>query len=372
MVKCGNGEMLIMCLSLVRKIHSGVLLIPVLLLMGPWQAWGVTEEEQNNMAIYQRAAPGVVNITSMTLARDFFMGLAPREGAGSGAIFDGRGYILTNNHVIKDAKRIEVTLSDGSKWRGRLVGTDPDNDLAVIQIEAPAEKLRPLPLGNSQDLQVGQKVLAIGNPFGLGETLTIGIISSLGRSIRSESGPLMEDLIQTDAAINPGNSGGPLLDSDGKVIGINTAIISPTGGSVGIGFAIPIDTAKGIIPDLIQRGYVAYPWVGVTLFPLLTGIARALELPVTRGALIVEVSRGGPADRAGLRGGSKTLQVGNTILPVGGDVVVAVDGEAIGSSDEFVRRIRKHRPGEQVRLRILRDGKFQEISVALGERPKGR
>ncbi len=332
----------------------------------------MTADEDNNIAIYRKAAPGVVNITSIVVERDFFLGLVPREGAGSGAIIDTRGYVLTNNHVIKDAQRIEVTLSDGNKWPGRLVGTDPDNDLAIIQIEAPPEKLHPIPLGSSNDLQVGQKVLAIGNPFGLGETLTTGIISSLGRSIRSANGALMEDLIQTDAAINPGNSGGPLLDSGGRIIGINTAIISPAGGSVGIGFAIPVDTAKRIIPDLIERGYVSYPWLGVTLYPLLPGLARALDLKVEHGALIIEVLRGGPADQAGLQGGTKVLQVGNALLPIGGDVVVGFNGASVKSSDGLIRMIRKHKPGDRARLRILRKGKFLEVAVVLGARPRMR
>jgi len=334
--------------------------------------WAMTEEERNTISVYKKAAPGVVNITSTVLERDFFFGLVPREGAGSGAVIDSKGYILTNNHVIKDARRIEVTLADGSKWPGRLVGTDPDNDLAVIRIEAPAEKLKPIPLGSSSDLQVGQKVLAIGNPFGLGETLTTGIISSLGRSIRSESGFLMEDLIQTDAAITPGNSGGPLLDSEGRIIGINTAIFSPSGGSVGIGFAIPVDAARRILPDLLEKGYVAHAWMGVSLFPLTPGLAKALDLPVSRGALVVEVMKGGPADKAGLRGGTKMVQVGNAMLPVGGDVITAMNGEAVNSSEDLVRRLRKHKPGDQVRLKILRERRSEEVTLSLGERPKGR
>ncbi len=336
------------------------------------QAWSLTEDERNTISVYKKAAPGVVNITSTVLERDFFFRLVPREGAGSGAVIDSKGYILTNNHVIKDARRIEVTLADGSKWPGRLVGTDPENDLAVIRVEAPAERLKPIPLGSSQDLQVGQKVLAIGNPFGLGETLTTGIISSLGRSIRSEDGSLMEDLIQTDAAINPGNSGGPLLDSEGKIIGINTAIFTPSGGSVGIGFAIPVDTAKRIIPDLVEKGYVSHAWMGVSLFPLTPGLAKALDLPVSRGALVVEVMKGGPADKAGLRGGSKVVQLGNALLSVGGDIITAVDGQAVNSSEDLVRRIRKHKPGEQVRLKIQREKKSEELILTLGERPRGK
>ena len=330
----------------------------------------VTEEEANNIEIYKQASPGVVNITTVVVERDYFLRPIPREGMGSGAVIDTEGHILTNNHVIKDAEKIEVTLSDGNKWRGKLVGKDPDNDIAVIRIDAPIKQLKPIPLGVSKELVVGQKVLAIGNPFGLGETLTTGIISSLGRSIRSENGTLIDDLIQTDAAINPGNSGGPLLDSGGRIIGINTAIISPGGGSVGIGFAIPVDTATRIIPDLIEKGYVAYPWLGVTLFPLLPGMAHELGLSVDRGAMIVEVLPGGPADKAGFLGGTKTIRVGNALLPIGGDVILEIDGETVTSSDDLIRAIRKMKPGDRVTLQVLREGKTMDIDAVLGERPR--
>jgi len=363
-----------MIATFLNKSKFWLFILPLFLglLLCASETRALTADEKNNIEIYQTATRGVVNITSIVLQRDFFQRLIPREGSGSGAIIDKRGYILTNNHVIKDAQRIEVTLADGSKWPGRLVGTDPDNDLAIIQIKALPEKLHVLPLGNSNNLQVGQKVLAIGNPFGLSETLTTGIISSLGRSIRSQNGTLIEDLIQTDAAINPGNSGGPLLDSGGKIIGINTAIFSPTGASVGIGFAIPVDTARRIIPELIEKGYVAHPWIGVTLFPLIPGISRSLDLKVERGVLIAEVLRGGPADKAGLRGSTQTVQVGNALLPVGGDVVVALNEETVTAPEELVRMIRKYRPGDRITLKILRNGKFINIPVVLGERPQRR
>ena len=363
-----------MIIDPMKKSKFWFFILPLFLglLLCASETWALTADEKNNIEVYQTATKGVVNITSIILEQDFFQRLIPREGSGSGAIIDKRGYILTNNHVIKDAQRIEVTLADGSKWPGRLIGTDPDNDLAIIQIKAPPEKLHVLPLGNLNNLQVGQKVLAIGNPFGLSETLTTGIISSLGRSIRSQNGTLIEDLIQTDAAINPGNSGGPLLDSEGKIIGINTAIFSPTGASVGIGFAIPVDTAKRIIPELIEKGYVAHPWIGVTLFPLIPGIAKSLDLKVERGVLIAEVLRGGPADKAGLRGSTRTVQVGNALLPVGGDVVVALNEETVTAPEELIRMIRKYRPGDRITLKILRNGKFINIPVVLGERPQRR
>jgi S1-C subfamily serine protease len=267
---------------------------------------------------------------------------------------------------------LEVTLSDGGKWPARLVGIDPDNDLAVIKIDAPKEKLTVIPMGDSSELQIGQKVLAIGNPFGLGQTLTTGIISSLGRSIRSEAGTLIEDVIQTDAAINPGNSGGPLLDSKGKIIGINSAIISPTGASVGIGFAIPVNTAKRILPELISKGHVSYPWIGASVYPLIPEFARVLGVEVERGAVIAEVVGDGPADRAGLRGGDRQVQVGNSLILVGGDVITEMHGKKVTSSDDLIKMIREHRPGDRVELKLLRKGKFLRINVTLGEKPRRR
>jgi len=334
--------------------------------------FAATQDEENNIAVYRRAAPGVVNITSVVLQRDFFFNAIPREGAGSGSIIDTRGHILTNHHVIEDATRLEVTLNDGSKWPARLVGADPDNDLAVIKIEAPKERLTVIPMGDSSTLQVGQKVLAIGNPFGLGQTLTTGIISSLGRSIQAETGVLIENVIQTDAAINPGNSGGPLLDSAGKIVGINSAIISPTGASVGIGFAIPANTAKRVLPELIEKGYVAYPWMGASMYPLIPEFAKFLGLKVERGTLIAEVVRDGPSDRAGLKGGDRLVQVGNSLIPVGGDVITEIDGKKVESPDDLLRVIREHRPGDRVALKVLRKSEVVNITLTLGERPRSR
>ena len=356
------------------KRHKAFTFVVVFVLLVFVHSVGIasTQDEENNISVYRQAGPGVVNIISVVIQRDFFSNPVPREGAGSGSIIDNEGHILTNHHVIKDSTKLEVTLSDGSKWPAKFVGSDPDNDLAVIKINAPKEKLSVMTLGDSSKLQVGQKVLAIGNPFGLGQTLTTGIISSLGRSIRSEAGVMIQDVIQTDAAINPGNSGGPLLDSTGKIIGINSAIISPTGASVGIGFAIPVNTAKRIIPELIKKGYVVYPWIGATVFPLIPEFAEFLKLKVERGAMIIEIVKGGPAEKAGLRGGNKQVQVGNSQILVGGDVVVEFDGKPIASSDELIRMIRDHRPGDKVTLKVLRNGAFKTITVTLGEKPRER
>ncbi|UCD71744.1 MAG: trypsin-like peptidase domain-containing protein [Syntrophobacterales bacterium] len=356
------------------KKYGFILVVSVIFLMlvGFTISIAKTEDEENNISIYREAGPGVVNITSVVVERDFFFNPIPRGGAGSGSIIDESGHILTNYHVIRDSTKLEVTLSDGSKWSARFVGADPNNDLSVIKIDAPKEKLTVIPMGDSSELQIGQKVLAIGNPFGLGQTLTTGIISSLDRSIRSETGTLIEDVIQTDAAINPGNSGGPLLDSKGRIIGINSAIISPTGASVGIGFAVPVNTAKRILPELISKGHVSYPWLGASLYPLIPEFAQALGLKVDRGAVIAEVVEGGPADRAGLKGGDRVVQVGNSSIPVGGDVITEMDGKKVTSSIDLIRMIRDHRPGDRVELKLLRKGKSLRIQVILGEKPRER
>lgn len=333
---------------------------------------GLTEEERNNIAVYEKVADGVVNITSTVLQMDFFFNPFPAQGSGSGSIIDQKGNILTNHHVVADARKLEVTLADGSKWPAKLVGSDPDNDLAVIRIEAPREKLKVIPMGDSRNLRIGQKVLAIGNPFGLERTLTTGVVSSLGRTIRSEEGTLMEDIIQTDAAINPGNSGGPLLNSDGEIVGINSAIISPSGGSVGIGFAIPVNTAKRVVPELLAKGYVSHPWLGATIQDLLPEIAKYLKVKVERGALIAVVEKGGPAEKAGLKGGTRAVQVGNLEFVVGGDIVVKVDQHEVKNSSEFIRYIREKKPGDTLTLRVLRKGNFEEVRVVLGERPRVR
>ena len=332
-----------------------------------------TEEEKNNISVYEKVADGVVNVTSTAIQMDFFFNAFPTQGSGSGSIIDTKGHILTNHHVVADAQKLEVTLADGSKWPAKLIGSDPDSDLAVIKIDAPKEKLKVILMGDSKNLRIGQKVLAIGNPFGLERTLTTGIISSLGRTIRSEVGTLMEDIIQTDAAINPGNSGGPLLNSGGEIIGINSAIISPSGGSVGIGFAIPVNTARRVVPELISKGYVSYSWIGATVQTLIPEIAKFLKLnKVERGAMIAEAVKGGPADKAGLKGGDQRVQVGNMIVIVGGDIVVKADQHDVKTNDELIRYIREKKPGDTILLKVFRKGKFEEVKVTLGEKPRRR
>ncbi|OGP91070.1 MAG: peptidase S1 [Deltaproteobacteria bacterium RBG_16_48_10] len=346
----------------------------MVLLIGLWSdhAFSITEDEKNNIAVYEKAADGVVNITSTAVQMDFFFNVFPTQGSGSGAILDAKGNILTNHHVVANAQKLEVALADGSRWPAKLIGSDPDNDLAVIKIDAPREKLKVIPMGDSKNLRIGQKVLAIGNPFGFERTLTTGVISSLGRTIRSEVGTLIEDVIQTDAAINPGNSGGPLLNSEGEIIGINSAIISPTGGNVGIGFAIPVNTAKRLIPELISKGYVTYPWIGATIQTLIPEVAKYLKLKIERGALIAEVVKGGPADKAGLKGGSQRVQVGNMIVLVGGDIVVKADDQEIKTNEELIRYVREKKIGNTVTFKVYRKDKFENVKVTLGERPRRR
>lgn len=349
-------------------IIIGLALIYTLLLSQAGAA--LTEDEKNNISVYNQVAPSVVNVSSVVMELDFFLNPVPKQGSGSGIILDARGYILTNHHVITEAQSIHATLSDGGSYPAKLVGSDPDSDLAVIKIDAPGDKLKPIRLGDSDQLQVGQKVLAIGNPFGLNETLTTGIISSIGRSIRAPSGLLIEDMIQTDASINPGNSGGPLLNSRGELVGINTAIFSPSGGSVGIGFAIPVNTAKKVFPQLMARGYVEYPWIGAGLQTLRPSLAEALKLPVRYGVMLAEVVKDGPADRAGLRGATRQVRLGNTVVATGGDIILQIDGKKAESGDLLIRYLREKKPGDRVLLTVLRGSKTINVPLTLGKRPR--
>ena len=353
------------------RIFIGFLILFITLL-DVGKAFPTTEDEKNNISVYEKVADGVVNVTSIAIQMDFFFNAFPTQGSGSGSIIDTKGHVLTNHHVVAEAQKLEVTLADGSKWPAKLVGSDPDNDLAVIKIDAPKEKLKVITMGDSKNLKIGQKVLAIGNPFGLQRTLTTGIISSLGRTIRSEVGTLIEDVIQTDAAINPGNSGGPLLNSDGEIVGINSAIISPSGGSVGIGFAIPVNTAKRVVPELISKGYVSYPYIGATIQSLIPEMAKYLKLKIERGAMIADVAKGGPADKAGLKGGDQRVQVGNMIVLVGGDIVVKADQHDVKTNDELISYIREKKPGDTILLKVFRKDSFIDVKIALGERPRRR
>ena len=322
------------------------------------------DEEQNNISVYRKNIGSVVNVTSKAVAFDFFYGLVPQEGQGSGFIIDKDGHVLTNYHVIADARTVEVTLHNRKKYRATVVGTDRSHDLAIIQIKAP--ELQPMTLGDSRNLQVGQKVYAIGNPFGLSGTLTSGIVSSI-RSVQEPDGVTIDEAIQTDAAINPGNSGGPLLNSHGEVIGINTMIASNVGQNAGIGFAIPVNTAKAVLNDLLTLGRVRRPALGVVTLPISPDIADELGLPADSGLLIIRVVSGGAAERAGLRGGSERAYLGNMPIMVGGDLIVAIDGQEVQDQQELSRIMNSHRAGDSVKITIYRGKRKMDIDVTLGE-----
>jgi S1-C subfamily serine protease len=321
-------------------------------------------EEQNNISVYRKNISSVVNITSKAVTFDFFYGLVPEEGQGSGFIIDKDGHILTNYHVIADARQIEVTLHNRKKYRATIVGTDRSHDLAVVQIKAP--DLTAMVLGDSGNLQVGQKVYAIGNPFGLAGTLTRGIVSSI-RQVQEPDGMTIDEAIQTDASINPGNSGGPLLNMHGEVIGINTMIASNVGQSAGIGFAIPINTAKAVINDLLTLGRVRRPALGVRTIPIDSELASQMGLAADYGLLIVQVVPAGAADNAGLRGGSERAFLGNIPIMVGGDLIVAIDGKEVEDQQELAQIMNNHRAGDTVRVTIFRGKKKMDVNVVLGE-----
>jgi S1-C subfamily serine protease len=321
-------------------------------------------EEQNNVNVYRKNIQSVVNVTSRAMTFDFFYGLMPQNGQGSGFIIRKDGLVLTNYHVIADAQRLEVTLHNRKKYSAKVVGTDRSHDLAVIQINA--KDLTPLELGDSRNLEVGQKVYAIGNPFGLSGTMTRGIVSSI-RSVQEPDGVTIDEAIQTDAAINPGNSGGPLLNSHGAVIGINTMIASNVGQSAGIGFAIPINTAKAVLNDLVTFGRVRRPVLGVRTIPIGPELADQMGLAADYGLLISEVTPGGAADRAGLRGGTERAFLGNTPIMLGGDLIVAVNGQRVENQQDLAQIMNNHRAGDTVRVTFYRGKKKMEVNVVLGE-----
>jgi S1-C subfamily serine protease len=322
-------------------------------------------DEQNTIDVFSRISPSVCYITNTELRRGGFFNLDVFEvpaGSGSGFVWDHDGHVVTNFHVVYRANTITVVLSDQSSWRATVIGSDPDFDLAVLKIGAPKDKLQPVLVGESTGLQVGQKVLAIGNPFGLDSTLTVGIVSALGRSIRAMSGRTITDVIQTDAAINPGNSGGPLLDSYGRLIGVNTAIISPSGSSAGIGFAVPVNTVNRVVPQLISKGEVDKPWMGIDIMPV--SLLSQLGLRNLKGIMIRQVVDNSPAEAAGLRGTVRTRS-GDIIL---GDVIIEIDSTDIDDQDGLFDALDAKAPGDQVTLRFVREGKVYEQTLTLGVR----
>jgi len=336
--------------------------------LGKASTAGFSTDETSNIDIYKTAHLATVNITSVVWREGWFFQMYPEKGTGSGFIINPDGRIITNYHVVSGGQQLTVTLSTKKQYKAHVLGVDRKNDLAIVQIE-PREKLPVLKLGDSDPLQVGQKVLAIGNPFGLEGTLTTGVVSSLGRAISDENGRTLEGMIQTDAAINPGNSGGPLLDSHGNVIGINTAIYGPQG-NIGIGFAMPINRAKAMLDEFQRSGRITRPMLGVKTVLVQGDLAQALDLPAEGGLLIQEVENGSAAEEAGLQGPRRVVIVGNVQLGIGGDLIEAIDGVPVTRDDDLQRAMNHKRAGENMALTIYRSGRTQKINVKLGAAPE--
>ena len=342
----------------------------------PAVAESVSALEDQVVAVYEVAGGSVVNITSRVITYDFFMRAIPQEGSGSGFLYDAKGRIVTNYHVVENAEELAVTLADGRTFPGTVIGADPSSDLAVIQIEADGLP-QPIAMGDSDGLRVGEFVVAIGNPFGQAGTLTVGVISALGRTIQSPDGQFIGEAIQTDAAINPGNSGGPLLDLRGQVIGVNSQIISPSRASAGIGFAVPANTVQRVVSQLIEEGRYPHPWLGVQTLTLTPGWLEVFRQagidmpPVDAGLLVIEVVPGGPADKAGIRGGDEFVRLGRVYLPVGGDVIAAINGEPVTNLQELTVYLESEtQVGDTIDVTVIRDGQEQNVRVRLDERPQ--
>ena len=326
-------------------------------------------EELENSFIYQTVNEAVVNITSISTSYNHFMQPVPSEGTGSGSIIDGTGLVLTNYHVVERADELSIRLSDGTEYDGKVMGIDPENDIALVRFDPRGKPLTTIPVGSSTDLFVGQKVLAIGNPFGLDRTLTTGIISALGRPIETSNGIILQEMIQTDASINPGNSGGPLINTRGEMIGMNTMIYSTSGGSVGIGFAVPIDSILQVIPELLEYGKVLRGWIDFTPVQLFPQLARYADLPVDKGLLVSKVESGSLADKAGLRGGERALRYGRRTIYLGGDIIVEVDETEVKSIGDLYNALVDNKPGETINVKIMRGKSEVTIPVTLSERP---
>ncbi|MCL2765784.1 MAG: trypsin-like peptidase domain-containing protein [Treponema sp.] len=329
-----------------------------------------SEGERENIAIYERLNSAVVNITTEIMAINWFLEPVPQEGtSGSGSIIDRRGFIITNHHVIQNAHRVFINLADGSQFEGVVVGVDPENDLAVLKFDPPQGMvLQTISYGDSDNLRVGQKVLAIGNPFALERTLTVGIVSGLGRPIQTSRNRIIRDMIQTDASINPGNSGGPLLDTQGRMIGVNTMIYSPSGGSVGIGFAVPANTARRVVNEIIQHGRVRRGWIDATVVQIFPSLVRYARLPVSSGLLVSRTRRGGLAERAGLRQGADPVQYGRSVIYLGGDIITSVNNIKTNTLADLYASLEACKPGDTVDVEIIRGGQTQTLRITLADR----
>jgi len=332
----------------------------------------MSSDEETNVRVYEQVSPGVVNITRTVLQYDYYFEPVAREGTGSGCVLDTDGHILTNYHVIEKAESLEVSLPDKTKYHAEVVGVDRQNDLAVIRINAPKSLLHPIRLGDPAALKIGQKVLAIGNPLGLQNTLTVGIVSSTGRRIRTQDDDLVDNVIQTDAAINPGNSGGPLLNTAGEMIGINSSIFTIGGGNIGIGFAIPANTVRRVAADLIRYRRVLRPSFGVEVYDLNESLSSALALPVKEGILVARVYAGSSADKAGIRGADEIAVLYNQAIRIGGDIITEIDGRPVTSLDELQLALEAKRPGDTVQATIYRGRNKMQKQVTLLETPRQR
>ena len=332
---------------------------------------GYTQDEIQNITVYEKCSDAVVNISTQVIQYNWFFEAYPTDGGtGSGSIIDKRGYVVTNRHVIKDAYKIYISLADGTQYEGKLVGQDTQTDIAVVKFDPPENmELTTIPFADSSKLRIGQKVIAIGNPFGFDRTMTTGIISSLGRPIQSNN-TILQDMIQTDTAINPGNSGGPLLDTQGRMIGINTMIYSTSGSSAGVGFAMPVNTAKRIVSDLMRYGKVKRGSLNITAVPVTSSLARYANLSTSTGILISEVTRGSNAEKAGLQGGSEAVRYSRSSATfyIGGDIITAINGISVSNVADYNSALEKTKPGDEATVTIIRGKKTIHVVVILEER----
>jgi S1-C subfamily serine protease len=378
-----NNERLVLEKVLEREGHEGLLTLAgarvhdifygeqgLSVFLGDLDAYTYSADEMRNIAIYERVNQAVVHITTVTLNLNSFLEVLPVQGTGSGIIISENGYILTNAHVVQDAAQMSIRLYDGTTLEASLIGIDRENDLAVVKIEVPdGKKLSTIEFGDAANLKVGQKVVAIGNPFGYDRTMTIGTVSGVGRPVKLDANTVINGMIQTDAAINPGNSGGPLLNSSGKMIGIATSIYSTTGGSQGIGFAVPVNTVISVIPDLIEHGKVIRGWLDITMVQLDASIVSYAKLSVNEGLLISQVKPNGKAEKSGLRGGDKRVQYGSSIIYLGGDIIVSIKGEKVAQYADLYHALVDTDPGDIVEVVVIRDGVEKIIKVELTDRP---
>jgi S1-C subfamily serine protease len=330
------------------------------------------DDAESIQSIYAAAGPGVVQVTSTTtVSQDPFFGAQQARSLGSGFVIDKAGHIVTNFHVVENAEKVEVNFSGDDRVPARVVGTDPSTDVAVLKIDAQAQALTPLPLGNSDAVRVGDAVVAIGNPFGLERTVTAGIVSALQRKIEAPNGFAIDKAIQTDAPINHGNSGGPLLNSRGEVIGINSQIESESGGNVGIGFAVPINTVKEVVSQILRTGKVEHAYMGIEMQPIDQALSETFRLPVSKGVLVRSVRPGSPAARAGLQGGNHQVVVDGVSYVLGGDIITNADGKSIASPDDLSSLVMAKDPGDTVTVEVRRGDSTKTISVTLGRQPTG-